>query len=282
MKKKHKQTLIKKASGEEELFSVEKLKQSLLKAGAERKISEDIIREIETWIYDGISTKLIYRKAFSMLQKQRNQLAARYKLKNAILELGPTGYPFEFFIGQILESQGYETETGKILQGRCISHEVDVIATKEKTICFIECKFHQDQGRFTNVQVPLYIRSRVDDLISKYRTTSGYEDFSYEGWVVTNTRFSKDALEYGKCAGLKLLGWDYPDGYGLKEMIDRKKIFPITVLTTLKKAQKQQLLEKGIVICRQILQKPSSIDFLKLTDKQKANLLRSLTDLCGP
>jgi hypothetical protein len=40
-----------------------------------------------------------------------------------------------------------------------------------------------------------------------------------ECWIATNTRFSKDAVTYGNCAGLKLFSWDYPLKGGLKELV---------------------------------------------------------------
>ena len=46
-------------------------------------------------LYPGITTKEIYRRAFSMLRKASAHLAAEYKLKKAFQELGPSGYPFE-------------------------------------------------------------------------------------------------------------------------------------------------------------------------------------------
>lgn len=271
--------IIKKASGEKEAFDVEKLKESLRKAGAEETIIEQVTHEINSWIYDGISTQKIYSRAFSLLRREKKYLASRYKLKKAIMELGPTGFPFEYFMGKILENQGYSTEIGQVIQGRCVSHEVDVVATREKEQYFVECKYGQSAGKTVSVQVPLYIRSRVDDIIAKRKESENYQGYSFFGWVVTNTRFTSDAIDYGKCSGLNLLSWDYPSGNGLKDIIDREKIYPITVLHKLTKNQKQHLMEQGIVICRQLVEKPEVLDEFQLSSKQYRDLMEELEEL---
>lgn len=273
------QPYITKASGEKELFSIEKLTQSLKKSGAEDQIINTIVKDIHSWIYEGISTKKIYNRAFTLLRKYRQQSAAKYKLKNAIMELGPTGHPFEFFTGQVLEALGYKTEVAKVIEGHCVIHEVDVIATSGKTQLFVECKFYQSQGKLANVQVPLYIKSRVDDIIYKRKELTEFQGFHFQGMIVTNTRFTQDALQFGLCSGLNLLSWDFPQGKGLREIVDKKKIFPVTVLTTLKKSHKQSLLHKGIVICHQIQNNPQIIDFLQLNEKEKQYLFAEIDAL---
>jgi transcriptional regulator NrdR family protein len=96
----NKSILVKKASGEEEPFKVEKLKESMRNAGAEEEVIEQVADDIGSWIYDGITTQKIYGRAFSLLRKKTKYVASRYKLKKAIMELGPTGYPFEHLSGK--------------------------------------------------------------------------------------------------------------------------------------------------------------------------------------
>jgi hypothetical protein len=271
--------LIRKASGEEEPFRVNKLKQSLRNAGAEEEVIEKIAEDISSWIYDGISTQKIYSRAFSLLKKKKYYAASRYKLKKAIMELGPTGFPFEHFIGKILEVQGFETEVGQVLNGKCVTHEVDVIATQGKKQYFVECKYATSQGKIFSIQVPLYIRSRVNDIIDKRKDDEKFKDFSFHGWVVTNTRFSTDAINYGTCSGLHLLSWDYPAQNGLKDIIDRRKVFPITVLHNLTIAQKQQLMKKGIVICRQIRENPEVLEPFQIEQRKLNSIMKEINDL---
>lgn len=279
-KKQNEQTVfIKKASGEKEPFDVRKLKNSMRRAGAEEEIIEQVAEDISSWIYDGITTQKIYGRAFSLLKKKKSYAASRYKLKKAIMELGPTGFPFEHFIGKILEVLGFETEVGQILNGKCVTHEVDVIATQGKKQYLVECKYGTSPGKIFSVQVPLYIRSRVNDIIDKRKEDEQFKDFSFHGWVVTNTRFSTDAINYGTCSGLHLLSWDYPAQNGLKDIIDNQKIFPITVLHNLTKAQKQQLMEKGVVICRQIYKAPEILEPFQIKPRKLKSLMKEIDDL---
>lgn len=271
---------IKKASGDEELFSSEKLERSLINAGAETEIISKIVADIENWIVPGITTKKIYSRAFSILRNEKTTSSLRYRLKQAILELGPTGYPFEILIGKLFENMGYTTEVGLVLEGKCVSHEMDVIATKDGDQHLVECKYHIDQGKQVSIQVPLYVSSRIDDIVAKRKATAEYQDFSFEGWVITNTRFSSDSIQYSNCNGLNLLAWNYPEGKGLKENIEKYKLYPITVLRNLSVKEKQTLLNEGIVTCIQLLEKVDSWPVLEIADNKRSKLLKELKDIC--
>lgn len=244
---------ITKASGEIVAFSVDRLKHSLEKSGANESEIERIIKEISSKLYEGIATKKIYRIAFNLLKESSRPLAAKYHLKQAIMELGPSGYPFEKFIGEILKNQGYSVKVGEIVQGKCVNHEIDVIAEKDQHHFMIECKYHNQLGTFSDVKVPLYIQARFKDVEAQWLKLPGHGTTFHQGWVVTNTRFSSDAIQYGNCAGLKLLGWDYPLKDSLKDLIDKLGLYPITCLTTLTKIEKQRILDKKIVLCKEIV-----------------------------
>ncbi len=272
--------LIRKASGDMEPFSSEKLRRSLQRSGAADNVIEPILNDVESWIYDGISSRKIYDRAFALLRKKTLSVASRYKLKNALMEMGPTGHPFEHFAGQVFKALGYNVEVAQILQGHCVTHEVDVIASKENSQMFIECKYYLTTDKNANVQVPLYIRSRVDDIIKKRSTIPEFAGYTFSGGVVTNTRFTSDAMTYGECSGLKLLSWDYPVGNGLKDIIDREKIFPITVLTKLSTQDKQRLMGQGIVTCRQILETPGTLESLGIEMINREKILAEIKNLC--
>lgn len=253
MKIKNKKTFITKASGERHAFSEDKLRMSLLRSGAPLNVVNIIIEAVISKLYDGITTAEIYRIAFSMLKKRGKGPAAKYKLKNALMELGPTGFPFEQFIARVFQAMRFETETGKLMEGNCVRHEVDVVAYKGAEQHLIECKFHQQKGVFCDVKIPLYIHARFADIEERLAKTEKDRTLSLTGWVATNTHFTKDAISYGVCIGLKLLGWDFPAKDGLRDLIDRYGLHPLTCLTTLTRQEKQQLLEKKIVLCSELL-----------------------------
>ncbi|HDP98376.1 MAG TPA: ATP-binding protein [bacterium] len=270
---------IKKASGETEPFDVAKLKASVQNAGAAENLINEIAADIEEWVYEGVTTQKIYERAYKLLQRKSGSRALRYKLKKALFNFGPTGYPFEHFIGELFKKQGYATEVAQVVDGRCITHEMDVIATKDGKQYLMECKFAHDQGNRLSIQVPLYVRSRVDDIIEKRKQMPEYKDVTFSAWVVTNARFSSDSIDYSKCSGLNLLGWDYPKGNGLKDIIERVNIFPITILSHLAKKEKQQLMEQGIVTCSQLWSNTTLLNSLGLSKKKQRNVLKELDEV---
>ena len=267
-----------KGNGETAFFDSEKLKQALQNAGAGAGEQKMIATAIENKIYNGISTKEIYKMAFDLLKRESLKIAGRYKLKNAIMELGPTGFPFEKFVGKIFETMGYQVETGVIVQGKCVQHEVDVIARKPGEMLMIECKFHSDNQTKSSVQVPLYINSRFLDVKASWEKQYG-TDIQYRGGVVCNTRFSEDAQKYGKCAGLLVVSWDYPVDTSLKNLIDKSGLHPITSLISLTKKEKQFLLEKGIVLCNQLNENKHLLLEMGFTENQIKKVIREAENL---
>ena len=196
------------------------------------------------------------------------------------MELGPSGYPFERYIGEILKHQGYEVQVGTIVQGLCVTHEVDVLAEDKDELYIIECKFHSNPGNKCDVKTPLYIKSRYDDIVKQWIKTRGNSKKRTEGWLVTNTKFSSDAIQFGNCAGLKLIGWEYPKKGSLKERIDIAGLHPLTSLTTLSRAQKQKLLEKRIVLCRDICDSHSVLNDIGLKRVLISTVLKEAEGLC--
>lgn len=270
-----------KADGTISAFDVRKLEKSLARSGANALSIERIIRDINTILYNGISTKEIYKKAFSLLRKQSPPTAARYKLKRAIMELGPTGFPFERFVGEILKHSGFRTRVGVIVKGQCVNHEVDVVAEIDNLHYMVECKFHGDSGRHCDVKIPLYIQSRFKDVEAQWLKQDGHDMKFHQGWIFTNTRFTSDAIKFGICAGLVLIGWDYPKGKSLKEQVDALGLHPITSLTTLTKHEKQSLLDKGIVLCKDLCSRSTVLKSIKLSEQRINKVLQEAKVLCN-
>ena len=269
-----------KHSGDSVPFDVEKLINSLRRAKANEALIQQIVEQVESQLYDGITTKKIYQMAFKMLKGKSRVSASKYKLKKALMELGPTGFPFEKLVGKIMAHEGFDTKVGVIVQGNCVQHEVDVIAKKDNNHYMIECKYHSDQGRFCNVKIPLYIHSRFLDVEKQWQRQKGHETKLHKGGVYTNTRFTTDAIQYGKCVGLLLASWDYPRGNGLKDRIDKSGLHPLTALTTLTKAEKTKLLDKGIVLCKELHENPSLLEQIGVPKPRHKNILEDSEKLC--
>lgn len=278
--KNKKSILVTKASGDKAPFIEDKLRNSLMRSGANEKQIDDVLTEISSQLYEGISTKKIYRLAFNKLKNSSKHLAARYHLKQAIMELGPSGYPFERFIGEILKQQGYSVKVGEIVKGKCVTHEVDVIALADHHHFMIECKYHNQQGIVCDVKIPLYIQSRFKDVEAEWVKIPQHDKKIHQGWVVTNTKFSSDAIQYGNCAGLKLLGWDYPIKQSLKDIIDDLGLYPITCLTTLTRAEKQKLLDMKIVLCTEICANEKLLYDIGMNETKVKKVIEEGQQLC--
>ncbi|MFZ5552856.1 MAG: ATP cone domain-containing protein [Bacteroidota bacterium] len=275
-----KQILVKKASGKTVPFSEEKIRNSLQRSGAGENEIKEILNALWLQIYNGMPTKKIYRIAFSHLKKISKPVAARYHLKNAIMELGPAGFSFEKYIATILSLQGYSTKTGQKVRGKCVNHEVDVEAENDHHHFMIECKYHNQPGNVCDVKIPLYIHSRFKDVEEEWIKLPGHENKIHTGWVVTNTRFTSDAIQYGTCSGLKLTSWDFPDKFSLREQIDSLGLYPVTCLTTLTKEEKQHLLKNNIVLCRELCHDNDILYKMNIKPGRITSILNEGIDIC--
>ncbi len=274
-----KDILVTKASGETEPFSVKKLRRSLEKAKATPGEIDALISELEPRLYKGISTKKIYSEAFRLLRKFSKPHAARYHLKRGIMELGPSGFPFEKFIGKLIEHEGYEVLVDQTVAGQCVSHEIDVIGHKKNELLLVECKYGNRAGIAVDVKTPLYIQARFEDVLAGGQLMQAGKNFS--GWVATNSKFTADAIAYALCKGMKLLSWDYPAGNSLREIIDRSGLYPLTCLNTLTRQEKQFLLAKNHVLVRDIYRDEKVLTMAGLTEKRLRQLQDEARNLCN-
>ncbi|RYE54351.1 MAG: ATPase [Sphingobacteriales bacterium] len=271
---------ITKASGLKAPFNKGKLKHSLLRSAATSEQADEVVSEVMEMLVDGMSTRKIYKTAFRLLRNVSRPMAARYKLKHAIMELGPSGFPFEQFVGELLNYRGYKTQVGVIVKGHCVNHEVDVIAEKDHHHFMVECKFHNRQDYVCDVKIPLYIQSRFLDVETSWKQLDGHVEKFHQGWVVTNTRFSEDAAQYGMCMNLNLVGWDYPKNNGLKDWIDHSGLHPITCLTTLTQNEKQQLMDKKIVLCKTLHHNHALLQNIGIEQPRLDKVIEECSSLC--
>lgn len=293
-----------KADGERQPLDLTKLKRSLARSGAGEALIERVARRVASKVEDGIPTEKLYRTAFRQLRKERRHIAARYSLKRAVMQLGPTGYPFERLIAAILSQAGWRTEVGVSLKG-AVNHEIDVLAQfangEETHRLLVECKHKMSGDAKCDVKTALYVSARARDLLGDLH---GNAD---QFWLVTNGRFTADAVVFAESVHLGLLSWDYPDRNpmdshdherpsappppeleldlprrNLAQRITDELAFPITCLTTLKPRHKQQLLDDRIVLCRELDAHPELLQKLRLDAAQVTEVRRELFDLLNP
>lgn len=241
-----------KANGQIEPFDVKKLESSLLRSKATPEIAAEVISHIEGEMHDGITTAQIYKHAFFLLNKIKAPAAHHYSIRQAIAELGPSGFPFEKYLAEIFRSLGYTAETNQIAMGGCVGHEVDVVAWNDKKLIMCEAKFHNELGMKTDLKVALYVKSRFEDLSEATHFYGNKRRKLDEGWLITNTKFTSTAVQYGLCKGLKMVGWNYPERGNLQDLVEDGDLMPITTLNEIHKGELKILLESGIVLCKQI------------------------------
>lgn len=268
---------ITKTTGKKQKFSTSKLRRSLRRAGASTHLANQIVSSIP--VEKMHSSQDVHNYVFEQLRAAHPPAAARYDVKTALLRLGPTGYPFEQFVGALFREMGYDVKTNQVLKGKCITHEVDVIAENDERKVFMECKYHGQKSLRSNIKVALYVKARFDDI--KEQLTKDAKGKKVQGLIVTNTEFSHDAENYAKCVnGLGLIAWRSPRGFSLAELIDQTGLHPVSALTTLSGKQKDQLMKDGVVLCRDLVQQPSAMDLAGVNRKHQDKVVREARAVC--
>ena len=250
-----------KSNGEKELFEENKLIESLRAAGGSKEAIEEIVDRVENDMKDGMPTSIIYANAFNLLRSSNlHHAAARYSMRRALAELGPNGYPFEKFVAEIFKAWGYETTTDMTVEGHCVQHEVDVVAWKEDHLDMVEAKFHNEFGLKSDLKVALYVKARFEDLAGQKFTFGGRERTLSKGWLVTNTKFTSEAIKYAQCAGLHLIGWNYPHSGNLHELIEEFALYPFTILASVDGQTRRNLFQNGVILCRDLVKYPGHLE----------------------
>lgn len=263
-----------KASGEVEPFSKEKVLSSIKRAGIPKSFWIEVFAHVQSKLYNNIPTSVIYKHIEEFLEKGPNPYyKSKYSLKKSIMDFGPTGFPFEYYVAEIFKKLGFVTKVGQTLTGKCVSHEVDIIATKGSRKVFVECKFHNEPGIRSDVHVSLYTKARFDDLSQKYSFTEAY--------LVTNTKITSDALSYALCENIKVISWSYPEGEGLRDLIEKYKLFPITQITSLSFSEKQELMAKGIVLIKSLCEHPELLQTISFPKEKLDRILREAQLVCA-
>ncbi len=256
-----------KADGERQPYSEEKIISGIRRAGVPVKLQNQVLSHVKSKLYEGVSTSEIYGHIVEFLGRSSHPYtAAKFSLKQAIMALGPTGYPFEDFLGRLLTAFGYQTSVRNIMQGKCITHEVDVVAQKNSEKIMIEAKYHNLAGAKTNVHVALYTKARFNDLIERNNLN--------QAWLITNTKITQDAIAYSLCMGMKVISWNYPTGDSLRDMIEKSGLSPITALTSLSEKEKQTLSKNRIMLAKDICHDKECLNVLKLPSQKHSEVIR--------
>jgi Holliday junction resolvase-like predicted endonuclease len=272
---------ITKTSGLVEPYNEAKLIRSLRSVGANDSAIQDILDEIHKQFPIINDSQQIFAIALEKLKQINTGVASRYNLKKALIEFGPAGFPFEQFIAAVFQAQGYKVETNIIAQGMCVTHELDVVAFKDNVHHIIECKFHNNQRYKSDVKVSLYIKARFDDLLKKWQKQTSDTHKAHQAWIVTNTTFTEDAIQFAECVGISPLSWNYPQGHALKDIIGQYKLHPITALVSLTDREKKLFLDNGLVLCRDAQQYKKNLLALGMKADEIDALIKEAQSTCS-
>jgi hypothetical protein len=270
---------IKNNAGETVEFEISKLENSLRNSGACEQSVKRVLGTVLSKCFEGITTGELYKMAFDELKKISNSVAARYSLKKALLELGPAGFYFEQWISRVFQNIGYKTETGQLIKGHSVTHEADVIAKKDDKTYWVECKFRNAEDTKISVTTPMYVLSRIKDISDIQYNLFGTKTEFTDGWLITNTYFTKDSVAFSEYYGLRLLSWDFPENKSIKNLVDQNALYPITCLTTLDGKQKQKLLEKKCILVKELFPNHNLLNVLELNQEKKSEVLKEAKEL---
>ncbi|HZI95822.1 MAG TPA: hypothetical protein VFD40_01395 [Candidatus Paceibacterota bacterium] len=251
-------------SGQKEPFSWKKICISAERVGASKELARQIATVIEREAYPGITTKEIFQRVEQILSKKYPRGRIRFRLKEAIRRLGPSGFPFEKYVGGILRQLGFSIKLNQHIKGQYVDHEIDFVA-KEKEYCLIgECKYHGLPGGRVDLKVGLIHNSRCLDLISgdackKIKS----KKLKIRPIIVTNTKFTSEIIKYAEGVGIDLLGWKYPELTGLEYIIESEKFYPITILPSLTNDLLEIFGQKKLMLVQDVLK----IDVSKFSKK---------------
>lgn len=264
-----------KADGSRQLFDSGKIVKTCLRMGANREIADEISKKIESEIYDGVSTEEIFDRIFGLLQEHRPVIKHLLDLRKG-LSLMSSKPEFELLVRVLLSENGYEVTPNRILRGKCVEHEVDGIARKDGVTYFVEVKHHSSYHTPTGLDESRIARAVLEDVIEGFE--SGLNNWEIErAMIVTNTKFSEHAKQYGKCRNILQIGWSSPPYHGLQDMIEEKRLYPITCLKSLRKQTKERLASAGIVSLKQLIELEPE-ELANRTRISKRSLLRLLKE----
>ncbi|MFB0543944.1 MAG: ATP cone domain-containing protein [Candidatus Bathyarchaeia archaeon] len=240
-----------KWDGRKEPFQRKKVQRTLLRVGAPPEVAEKIARQIEEEAYEGITTKEILDMIFQRLEKYEPAVTFRKDLRTALGEMRPQP-DFEEYVRIVLRAHGYKVTSERVIQGFCVSHEIDGIAEKDGETIYLEVKHHSEPHIYTPFDVTLATKAKWDDIKEGFKKGLNNQSFD-RVLMVCNSRLTEHARKYSACVGIDHLGWNCPEGHGFDRFIEEKKLYPVTLLKSLTEEERDKLSDNGILTLRQLV-----------------------------
>jgi len=261
-----------KFDGRLQPFDRGKIARTCVRMGADPAFAEEVANRVEAEAYEGIPTKRVMQMIFANLRRRMPEMRHRIDLRTAIAMMRPKP-DFELFVATILRAYGYKAKSNQFLQGRCIEHEIDAVAENGKDVFYVEVKHHFNAHTYTGLDVFLQAAAAFEDLEDGFKAGRHRTAFT-KAMLVTNAKMSEHALRYADCRGIRYLSWEAPPGRSLGEVIDKHKLYPITLIRGLDSGTQAKLGDAGIVTLKQLVEAPEE-EILRATKLQRP-VLREL------
>jgi hypothetical protein len=243
--------MVTKADSSRQQFDRNKIVVTCMRMGATKQDAEEIAGKIESRVYDGMPTAKVLQMIFQFIHKYKPQASRLYDLRRGLSWMNSKP-EFEKFVQILLANIGFEVVPNKILKGKCIEHEVDAIARKDGVTYFVEAKHHYNYHAFTGLDESRIARAVLEDVSEGFNL--GLTDLKIdEAMIVTNTKYSEQAMQYGICRNILQIGWSTPADLGLRDIILEKSLYPLSCIRGLKTDVRLQLVDSGIILINQLV-----------------------------
>ena len=243
--------LVTKANGYKQPFDRNKVVQTCLRMGASPQVADKVAGMVERRLYTGISTREILQLTFRFMRKYKPTVKHLLDLRKGLSMMEPKP-EFETYIRTLLANSGYEVESNRILRGKCGEHEVDAIAKKDGVTYFVEVKHHYSYHTLTGLDESRIAQAILEDANDGYLL--GMSTLKIDrAMIVTNTRYSDHAIQYGSCKNILQIGWSSPHTLGLRDMVQNSALYPLSCLRGIKYETRMRLVNSGIVLVKQLL-----------------------------
>lgn len=242
------------SNGERERFSLQKVYRSVRRVSASQELARKIAKTIGKEAYSGIRTSEISEKIKKLLCQETPRSALRFNLKEGMRKLGPSGFPFEKFIGEVFKKLDFETKINQYIPGFCLTdYEIDLLAQKENLIYIGECKYRNFSGETVHLRDALANYARFLDILNgPYFKAKKYRNYKIKTILITNAKFTAQAIRYSYCKDIELLGWKRPKNQGLEYLIEKNNLCPITILPSLKGPLKDVFVSEEIMLVQDV------------------------------
>lgn len=239
-----------KADGTKQEFSSGKIINTCVRSGLSRIEAEKIAKKIKSLFHEGMTTHEIFSLIQHEIESRTEKKSYYIRLRYAIANLDPVS--FELYVQEILDANGYKTSWNRLIKGKYVEHQVDVMAEKDDLRFLVECKHHFNSHRFTGLGTCLQVQARMEDINAVRHTFNA-------SWIFTNNKFSEHAKKYSKGIGIRLTGWRYERKFSIESMAHKSAVLPVTVLDITEQEAKK-LLDSKIITIQDVIEKGKAIN----------------------